>query len=281
MGSLSGSKLGQRIGLLDFLRKCVPEDYRPWDKARQCWWFSCSWNLFIADILKCYKFSSWYRGFTEHSIYFKFQCPRMLPWSLHVFFSFTCLFNFGEFMNWDSVAPCHSGSSKLPNILLDGRTRILQRRSLSGTMTPEAVADCGKLGRCDPSSGRSYRLLCDSCTCWPGVTTHRIDGMPSTQLPSPREISLACPSLGFTLCRVAVWKLCADIRFFFYSSSDDGSTWIRKLTKICPITKWKSTVYPRKSPIRSRRQIWAVQYLINGRLYPSKIPIGIRAVTKI
>ena len=36
MGSKSGFELGQRVGLLDFFRKCVPEDYRPWDKARQC-----------------------------------------------------------------------------------------------------------------------------------------------------------------------------------------------------------------------------------------------------
>ena len=93
-----------------------------------------------------------------------------------------------------SVAPCHSCSSKLPNVLLEGRTHILQRRSLSGTMTPEAVADCGKLGRCGPSSGRSNRLLCYSCTCWPGVTTHHIDSMPSAQLPSSHQISLACPS---------------------------------------------------------------------------------------
>ena len=33
MGSSSGFELGQRIGLVDFLRKSVPEDYRPRDKA--------------------------------------------------------------------------------------------------------------------------------------------------------------------------------------------------------------------------------------------------------
>ena len=55
---------------------------------------SCYRLTVILQIFGTLKFR--HRAIAERSVSFKFRCPWMLPWSLDVFFSFRCLFNFGE-----------------------------------------------------------------------------------------------------------------------------------------------------------------------------------------